>query len=656
MPAFDIDSYVGRSRAVDLAAIDWAAVPRYPVPPEALRTMRFMQDIESHTIIYLRSLLATRAIDDPDVATFLACWVYEETFHGLALQRFLQAAGTPVGARPLPRGQEPWAKRVEAAATAMVSKAWPRLLRGAHDLGRDQRAHHAHRVSASRRADRPPGAGGSARADRARRVATLLLLLPPGRAPPASPRGRADRALPGRSLLGPGGQRGPARRRAALPGRAISSAARKGRAAARKVDETIRRLPGFETVRLLESWMDRHAGAPMPALPRAHKGDAMATTTTTERPTADQPPPRVRHYRAYRPRPFTRAERDKVTILFGGLHWRAERDPAGGAGEPRLQARRSCRRRRARICSPGARSRTSASAARPASPPATSPTSCAKEAQAIGAEEVSKKYVYLTAGSCGACRFGQYHQSYELALRNSGLESFRMFLLGQEQLDQGAATGGGLDLNLPLTLGMRLGDRCCTDVVQDLEYQTRPYEVEAGRDRARWSRSRVEYLYEAFRKRPRRGKKWRVARLAPHHRLLRQRDARGAATLRRDRGRPPAREADGEDHRRVLPADRRGRSQLQHPPLARGGGRRGLPGRRSRSGSTTCCAWPAQDFEDHIGIDRGARLKLGSDPRRRRDCCAGPTAACAAPWATCRTSCRTSTSCAGWPRLTSTAG
>src|SRR5919202_580067 len=30
-------------------------------------------------------------------------------------------------------------------------------------------------------------------------------------------------------------------------------------------------------------------------------------------------------YRAYKPRPFTRDERDKVTVLFGGLHWRAER-------------------------------------------------------------------------------------------------------------------------------------------------------------------------------------------------------------------------------------------------------------------------------------------------------------------------------------------
>ncbi len=31
------------------------------------------------------------------------------------------------------------------------------------------------------------------------------------------------------------------------------------------------------------------------------------------------------HYRAYTPKPFTRAERDSTTILFGGLHWRLER-------------------------------------------------------------------------------------------------------------------------------------------------------------------------------------------------------------------------------------------------------------------------------------------------------------------------------------------
>jgi hypothetical protein len=33
-----------------------------------------------------------------------------------------------------------------------------------------------------------------------------------------------------------------------------------GRAAARRVDDTIRRLPGFATVQLLEAWMNRHVG------------------------------------------------------------------------------------------------------------------------------------------------------------------------------------------------------------------------------------------------------------------------------------------------------------------------------------------------------------------------------------------------------------
>src|SRR5215831_8083469 len=115
--AFDIDAYLSRSGALDLTGIDWEDVPRHPVPAEVIRTLKYMQDIESHTIVYLRSLLATRAIDDPDVARFLACWVYEESFHGLALERFLAAAGHPVGPRPTPHGHESPAQWLEARAT-----------------------------------------------------------------------------------------------------------------------------------------------------------------------------------------------------------------------------------------------------------------------------------------------------------------------------------------------------------------------------------------------------------------------------------------------------------------------------------------------------------------------------------------------------------
>jgi predicted nucleotide-binding protein (sugar kinase/HSP70/actin superfamily) len=203
------------------------------------------------------------------------------------------------------------------------------------------------------------------------------------------------------------------------------------------------------------------------------------------------------HYRAYTPRPFTRAERDSVTILFGGLHWRIERV---------LQAVLESSGYRARIL-PVATREDLLTGREVADIGQCCPTSFTTgnlvnflrtESRQIGAEEVAKKYIYLTAGSCGACRFGQYHQSYELALRNSGLEAFRMFLMAQDNLNQNM--GDGFDLNLPMTLGCLWGI-FCTDLLQDLEYQVRPYEVQPGQTEAVVKES-VEYLYEVFRNRP----------------------------------------------------------------------------------------------------------------------------------------------------------
>ena len=271
MPAFDIDSYVGRSRAVDLAAIDWAAVPKHPVPPEAIRTMRFMQDIESHTIIYLRSLLATRAIDDPDVATFLACWVYEETFHGLAIQRFLQAAGSRVGERPEPRGQESWSKRIEAAATAMVSKAWPSFCAVHMTWGA---INELTTLTGYRRL--AALTGHPVLVELTERIAldesrhfffyyrqAELRLRRRGVA-------RTARFLVDRFWAPVGSGVQPYSELCFLATYLFGGA--EGLAAARKVDETIRRLPGFETVQLLESWMDRHVRGADGAPARPHGG------------------------------------------------------------------------------------------------------------------------------------------------------------------------------------------------------------------------------------------------------------------------------------------------------------------------------------------------------------------------------------------------
>src|ERR1700730_10950055 len=210
-------------------------------------------------------------------------------------------------------------------------------------------------------------------------------------------------------------------------------------------------------------------------------------------------------YRAYKPQPFTREERESVTILFGNLHWRAERVMQGAMENLGYRAQ----------VMPTATREDLLTGREVADIGQCCPTSFTtgnlvnfikKKSDELGAEEVTKKYVYLTAGSCGACRFGQYRQSYELGLRNAGLGAFRMFLLAQEQLDQKAAMGDGLDLNLPMTLGCLWGI-FCTDLVQDLEYQVRPYEVVPGQTDA-VVKEGVEYLYEIFRNRPRRDS-WR---------------------------------------------------------------------------------------------------------------------------------------------------
>ena len=258
MPAVDLQAYVARSRGLDLSAFAWADVARHPVSPEPVRTLRYMQDVESHTIIYLRELLATRAVNDPDVATFPACWVYEETLPGLALARFLEAAGHPLGARARPRGQEPLAKRLESAGVALLSRLWPdfcalhmtwgaineltaltsyrRLAQVAGHpvlselldrIALDESRHFFFYYRQAETRLRRPGAAQVAR------VIVDRFWAPVG----SGEQAKGDLRFLAGYLIG----------------------GDEGRAAARKIDETIRRLPGFESVRLVEAWIDSYA-------------------------------------------------------------------------------------------------------------------------------------------------------------------------------------------------------------------------------------------------------------------------------------------------------------------------------------------------------------------------------------------------------------
>lgn len=99
---FDLDKYLRASKKIDLGGIAWARVKDHPLAAEEARCLTYMMDIESHTVVFLWDLLATRAAFEPDVTAFLSCWVYEELWHGEAFSRFLGEAGcelAPVGER-----------------------------------------------------------------------------------------------------------------------------------------------------------------------------------------------------------------------------------------------------------------------------------------------------------------------------------------------------------------------------------------------------------------------------------------------------------------------------------------------------------------------------------------------------------------------------
>ena len=93
-----IESYKQRAGRLSLEGIEFDDFKDRPLAPEALRSLRYMHDVEHHTVCYLRDLLLTPAHRDPDITSFLACWVFEEMWHGEAIGQVLEAHGEQAGA------------------------------------------------------------------------------------------------------------------------------------------------------------------------------------------------------------------------------------------------------------------------------------------------------------------------------------------------------------------------------------------------------------------------------------------------------------------------------------------------------------------------------------------------------------------------------
>jgi len=91
--SFSIERYKEESKKLDTTGIDWRAVTASPLSKGDLFCLHYMMDIENHVPLYLSHLLVTRACMDPILTAFLACWNYEELWHGENLGKLLNLYG-----------------------------------------------------------------------------------------------------------------------------------------------------------------------------------------------------------------------------------------------------------------------------------------------------------------------------------------------------------------------------------------------------------------------------------------------------------------------------------------------------------------------------------------------------------------------------------
>jgi predicted nucleotide-binding protein (sugar kinase/HSP70/actin superfamily) len=191
------------------------------------------------------------------------------------------------------------------------------------------------------------------------------------------------------------------------------------------------------------------------------------------------PDPKRVHFHRPVERPFTAAERNRVTILFGGLTWKHEwlirsafqsagykvdllptPDVAGFQLGKEFGNNGQC-----------------------------NPTYFmvghlikylqSLEAKGLSRQEIVDNYVFFTAGSCGPCRFGMYEAEYRLGVQNAGFDGFRILLFQQDDGINAASGEAGLKFGVDFGLGafnaLNFGD-----VLNDVCCQIRPYEATGG--------------------------------------------------------------------------------------------------------------------------------------------------------------------------------
>jgi predicted nucleotide-binding protein (sugar kinase/HSP70/actin superfamily) len=101
------------------------------------------------------------------------------------------------------------------------------------------------------------------------------------------------------------------------------------------------------------------------------------------------------------------------------------------------------------------------------------------EAEGMSRKDIVDSYLYFTAGSCGPCRFGAYAAEYRLALQNAGYDGFRVIRFQQDDGIRQKTSSTGLKYTIDFGLGM-LKVLFLADALNDLTHNIRPFEAKPG--------------------------------------------------------------------------------------------------------------------------------------------------------------------------------
>src|SRR6202050_5059681 len=206
----------------------------------------------------------------------------------------------------------------------------------------------------------------------------------------------------------------------------------------------------------------------------------------------------VHHFHKPIELPFTSLQRDHTTILFGGLTWKHERlvhaalESLGYRCESVPVPNKKAFQLGKEYGNNGQCNPTYFTVG--------NLVQFAQDLEAKGMtkDEICDRYVFFTAGACGPCRFGMYESEYRLALRNAGFDKFRVLLFQQSGGLNQAEAEAGLEMNVDFFLAI-LNALNMGDILNDVAYQIRPYEMNAG-ETDRVLDEEMDYLHEVVRK------------------------------------------------------------------------------------------------------------------------------------------------------------